>query len=162
MNKSQKKGNRGCVIHLLEKFRDTNMVVKMAPLSLRLALNFFKQSTVSWRWTMLATRSRCCSSKEKIVSRAFWPASRLVAFFYRIEYLHRSRGAWAPHRNGSSLRDWLSTFGWWDFWPQEWQCPIQVTGTVNNKQWLNLFFTGCTFSLKIQIFTSYAPALIWA
>ena len=70
--------------HLLEKFRETNMVVKMAPLSLRLALNFFKQSTVSWRWTMLATRSRCCSSKEKIVSRAFWPASRLVAFFIEL------------------------------------------------------------------------------
>lgn len=33
--------------NLLEKFRETNMVVKMAPLSLRLALNFFKQSTVS-------------------------------------------------------------------------------------------------------------------
>jgi hypothetical protein len=33
--------------NLLEKFLETNMVVRMAPLSLRLALNFFKQSTVS-------------------------------------------------------------------------------------------------------------------
>jgi hypothetical protein len=32
---------------LLEKFLETSMVVRMAPFSFRLALNFFKQSTVS-------------------------------------------------------------------------------------------------------------------
>lgn len=36
-----------CTKNLLEKFLETNIVVRMAPFSLRLALNFFKQSTVS-------------------------------------------------------------------------------------------------------------------
>ena len=34
-------------VNLLEKFLDTNMVVRMAPFNFLLALNFFKQSTVS-------------------------------------------------------------------------------------------------------------------
>jgi len=42
---------------LLEKFLVANMVVRMAPLSFRLALNFFRHSTVSWRWRVDATRS---------------------------------------------------------------------------------------------------------
>ena len=33
--------------NLLEKFLETNMVVRIAPFNLRLALNFFRQSTVS-------------------------------------------------------------------------------------------------------------------
>jgi hypothetical protein len=35
------------LVVLLEKFLETSMVVRMAPFSFRLALNFFKQSTVS-------------------------------------------------------------------------------------------------------------------
>ena len=46
-------------INLLEKFLDTSMVVRIAPFSFLLALNFFKHSTVSCRWTILATRSLC-------------------------------------------------------------------------------------------------------
>ena len=34
-------------LDILEKFLETSMVVKMAPFSFLLALNFFKQSTVS-------------------------------------------------------------------------------------------------------------------
>lgn len=44
---------------LLEKFRVANIVVRIAPLSFRRALNFFKQSTVSCLWMAEATRSRC-------------------------------------------------------------------------------------------------------
>merc|ERR1719460_3537505 len=41
----------------IEKFLETSMVVKMAPFSFLLALNFFKQSTVSCLWNTLATLS---------------------------------------------------------------------------------------------------------
>ena len=34
-------------LDILEKFLETSMVVKMAPFNFLLALNFFKQSTVS-------------------------------------------------------------------------------------------------------------------
>lgn len=46
--------------HLLEKFLETSIVVRIAPLSFLRALNFLRQSTVSCRWTILATRSLCC------------------------------------------------------------------------------------------------------
>ena len=46
-------------VNLLEKFLDTSIVVRIAPFSFLLALNFFKHSTVSCRWTILATRSLC-------------------------------------------------------------------------------------------------------
>lgn len=49
---------RRTVANLLEKFLVANIVVKIAPLSFRLALNFFKQSTVSCRCRVDATRSR--------------------------------------------------------------------------------------------------------
>jgi hypothetical protein len=44
---------------LLEKFLVASIVVRMAPFNFLRALNFFKQSTVSWRWIADATRSRC-------------------------------------------------------------------------------------------------------
>lgn len=43
---------------LLEKFLVASIVVRIAPLSLRRALNFLRQSTVSWRCRVEATRSR--------------------------------------------------------------------------------------------------------
>uniref|UniRef100_A0A182ITT4 Uncharacterized protein n=1 Tax=Anopheles atroparvus TaxID=41427 RepID=A0A182ITT4_ANOAO len=46
------------IMLLLEKLRVASIVVRMAPFSLRRALNFFKQSTVSCRCTTEATRSR--------------------------------------------------------------------------------------------------------
>ena len=52
----------------LEKFLETSMVVRMAPLSFRRALNFFKHSTVSWRCTTLATRSLCCNKTKYLRS----------------------------------------------------------------------------------------------
>lgn len=48
------------LVSLLEKFLVASIVVRMAPLSFRRALNFLRQSTVSCRCTRLATRSRCC------------------------------------------------------------------------------------------------------
>lgn len=48
--------------YILEKFLVANIVVSMAPFSLRRALNFLRQSTVSWRCTTEATRSRCCNN----------------------------------------------------------------------------------------------------
>ena len=45
------------VLDRVEKFRVAIMVVNIAPLSFRLALNFFKHSTVSCLWTADATRS---------------------------------------------------------------------------------------------------------
>lgn len=42
----------------IEKFLDTNIVVRIAPFNFLLALNFFKQSTVSCLWKTDATRSR--------------------------------------------------------------------------------------------------------
>merc|ERR1719323_2615535 len=41
----------------IEKFLDTSIVVRIAPFSFLLALNFFKQSTVSCLWNTEATRS---------------------------------------------------------------------------------------------------------
>lgn len=54
-------GIKYCKWCLLEKFRVANIVVRIAPLSFRRALNFFKQSTVSCLWMADATRSRCCN-----------------------------------------------------------------------------------------------------
>ena len=98
MNKSQKKGNRGCVIHLLEKFRDTNMVVKMAPLSLRLALNFFKQSTVS------CLRENIISKTTTIIQHSERKKSEMI--FEPVEHAGHSLPLADP-RVLEGLRIWL-------------------------------------------------------
>ena len=72
--------------HSLEKFLETSMVVRMAPLSLRRALNFFRQSTVSCLCTTDATRSRCWNYGGCCVTSmwniCFWPNTGLIMIFY--------------------------------------------------------------------------------
>lgn len=70
--------------NLLEKFLVANIVVNIAPLSLRLALNFFKQSTVSCRCNVLATRSRwqiqgCFNASAAVI--------RFAGFTVSIEFI---------------------------------------------------------------------------
>jgi len=69
---------------LLEKLRVASIVVRMAPLSLRRALNFLRQSTVSWRCKVEATRSRwhiqgCLSASAAVI--------RLAGFTVSIELI---------------------------------------------------------------------------
>lgn len=62
-------------------------MVKMAPFNLRRALNFFKQSTVSWRCKVEATRSRwqiqgCFSASAAVMRLAGFTVSiELIRFF---------------------------------------------------------------------------------
>uniref|UniRef100_A0A6B0UQA6 Secreted protein n=1 Tax=Ixodes ricinus TaxID=34613 RepID=A0A6B0UQA6_IXORI len=70
----------------LEKLRVASMVVKIAPLSLRRALNFFKQSTVSWRCRVEATRSRwqiqgCFKASAAVILLAGLTVSMLLMRF---------------------------------------------------------------------------------
>ena len=72
---------------LLEKLRVANMVVSIAPLSLRRALNFLRQSTVSWRCNVDATRSRwqiqgCFNASAAVIRFAGLTVSiELIKFF---------------------------------------------------------------------------------
>ena len=74
--------------YLLEKFLETSMVVRMAPLSFRRALNFFKHSTVSWRCTTLATRSLCCNKTK------YWRSHQVVLL---LDLMYRRCGVIAYH-----------------------------------------------------------------
>ena len=117
------------LFHLLEKFRDTNMVVKIAPLSLRRALNFFKQSTVSCLWTMLATRSRCWkkrSENERRHERRHLHAA--YANPWVLERFIRANSLWRVHRQ--HLVDEI--FGFWShrvpFWWRVLQAKKAIIG----------------------------------
>lgn len=72
---------------VLEKLRVASMVVKMAPLSLRRALNFLRHSTVSCLWSVEATRSRwqiqgCFSASSAVIRLAGFTVSiELIRFF---------------------------------------------------------------------------------
>merc|ERR1719228_1469119 len=71
----------------MEKFLETSMVVRMAPFSFLLALNFFKQSTVSCLWNTLATLSlwqiQGCfrASSARILLAGFTVSIWLIRFF---------------------------------------------------------------------------------
>lgn len=72
---------------LLEKFRVASIVVRMAPFSLRRALNFFRHSTVSCRCRVEATRSRwqihgCFSAPAAVILFAGFTVSiESIRFF---------------------------------------------------------------------------------
>lgn len=74
-------------VDLLEKLRVANMVVKIAPLSLRRALNFLRHSTVSCLWSVEATRSRwqihgCFNASPAVILLAGLTVSiELIKFF---------------------------------------------------------------------------------
>ena len=72
---------------LLEKLRVASIVVRMAPFSLRRALNFFRHSTVSCRCRVEATRSRwqihgCFSAPAAVILFAGFTVSiESIRFF---------------------------------------------------------------------------------
>lgn len=74
--------------YILEKFLVANIVVSMAPFSLRRALNFLRQSTVSWRCTTEATRSRCCNN---VFSLSLCKPKRKISL-----HLHKSTDVLKP------------------------------------------------------------------
>ena len=86
---------------LLEKFRVASMVVRMAPFSFRRALNFLRQSTVSWRCRVEATRSRwqihgCFSASAAVMRFAGFTVSiELIRFFASgVTVSHSGEGYW--------------------------------------------------------------------
>ncbi len=75
------------LVDLLEKLRVANIVVRIAPLSFRLALNFLRQSTVSCLCRVEATLSRwqihgCLSASAAVIRFAGFTVSiELIRFF---------------------------------------------------------------------------------
>lgn len=146
---------RGCE-GLLEKFLVANIVVRMAPFNFRRALNFFRQSTVSWRWIADATRSRCW----KIIKLDSISISRLKRKGKRKSDTYRYPRMFESFRSGDAFM-WVHSqhlidkvFGL--------RCDCIPLGLwILSKRETQVNWRVNSIKLKV-ILTSYVPALICA